>query len=160
PELGNHRLNTLCKHFDIELTQHHRAIYDAEATGYLMWRLVEELKEKDIYNHNQLNAHIGEGNAYQHGRPNHCTLLAKNETGLKNLYKLISKSHIDYFYRVPRIPRSVLQKHREGLLVGSACDQGEVFETMMQKSADEAEKAAEFYDYIEIQPPTNYINLV
>src|SRR5690625_555148 len=65
PQLGNHRLNTLCKHFNVELVQHHRAIYDAEATGYLMWKLVQNVLEKDIVNHNQLNNHMGEGNAYQ-----------------------------------------------------------------------------------------------
>ncbi|MGY0691594.1 PolC-type DNA polymerase III [Virgibacillus sp. FSP13] len=160
PELKNHRLNTLCKHLDIELTQHHRAIYDAEATGYLLWKLVQRLLGKDIRNHNQLNNHMGEGNAYQRSRPFHCTLLAKDQEGLKNIYKLVSHAHIDYFYRVPRIPRSKLQKFREGILVGTACDKGEVFETMMQKSAEEAEKVAEFYDYIEVQPPANYVHLV
>ncbi|MGM8211718.1 PolC-type DNA polymerase III [Virgibacillus sp. W0430] len=160
PDLGNHRLNTLCKLLDIELTQHHRAIYDAEATGYMFWKFVQDLQSKDILNHKQLNDHMGEGNAYQNSRPSHCILLAANQKGLKNLYKLVSYSHINYFYRVPRVPRSLLNKHREGLLVGSGCAQGEVFETMMQKSAEEAEKAAAFYDYIEVQPPANYINLL
>lgn len=160
PQLKNHRLNTLCKHFNIELTQHHRAIYDAEATGHLTWKLVKQLLEKGITNHGQLNNHMGEGHAYQRSRPFHCTILAANDVGLKNLYKLVSYAHINYFYRVPRIPRSVLAKHREGLLIGSACDQGELFETMMQKSEDEAEKVAEFYDYIEVQPPENYIHLI
>lgn len=160
PQLKNHRLNTLCKHFNIELTQHHRAIYDAEATGHLIWKLVKQLLEKGITNHGQLNNHMGEGDAYQRSRPFHCTILAANDVGLKNLYKLVSYAHINYFYRVPRIPRSVLAKHREGLLIGSACDQGELFETMMQKSEDEAEKVAEFYDYIEVQPPENYIHLI
>ncbi|WP_026906154.1 PolC-type DNA polymerase III [Paucisalibacillus globulus] len=160
PELKNHRLNTLCKYLDIELTQHHRAIYDAEATGYLLWKLVQGVLKKDITNHNHLNNHMGEGNAYQRSRPFHCTILAQTQEGLKNLYKLISYAHIDYFYRVPRIPRSVLQKYRTGLLIGTACDKGEVFETMMQKSAEEAEKIAEFYDYIEVQPPSNYVHLI
>lgn len=160
PELKNHRLNTLCKKLDIELTQHHRAIYDAEATSYLLWKLVKELLEKDITNHNHLNNHMGEGNAYQRSRPHHCILLAKTQEGLKNIYKLVSHAHIDYFYRVPRIPRSMLQKLRQGILVGSACDKGEVFETMMQKSNEEAEKVAEFYDYIEVQPPSNYTHLI
>lgn len=160
PELGNHRLNTLCKHLDVELTQHHRAIFDAEATSYLFWKLVKKVFAEEIINHNQLNDHIGEGNAYQNARPSHCTLLVTNEIGLKNLYKLVSHAHIDYFYRVPRIPRSLLEKLREGILVGSACADGEVFGTMMQKSADEAEKVAQFYDYIEVQPPANYANLV
>lgn len=160
PELGNHRLNTLCKHLNVELTQHHRAIYDAEATAYLFWKLVEQLSEAEIDNVMQLNNHMGEGDSYQHGRPAHCILLAQNEIGLKNLYKLVSYSHTNYFYRVPRLPRSVLEKHREGLLVGSACDQGEVFETLMQKSAEDAEDLAEFYNYLEVQPPENYAHLV
>ena len=160
PELRNHRLNTLCKHFEIELTQHHRAIYDAEATGYLLWKLVKLLGAKEIRNHKELNDFMGEGNAYQRSRPYHCILLAQNEVGLKNIYKLVSYSNIHYFYRVPRIPRSLLTEMREGILVGTACDQGEVFETMMQKSSEEAEKAAEFYDYIEVQPPANYAHLI
>ena len=160
PELKNHRLNTLCKHFDIELTQHHRAIYDAEATGYLFWKLLQLVQEKEIYNHNELNNHMGEGNSYQRSRPHHCTLIAQNDVGLKNIYKLVSYSHIHYFYRMPRIPRSLLEKYREGILIGTACNQGEVFETILQKSEDEAEKVAEFYDYIEVQPPANYAHLL
>src|SRR5699024_12304737 len=71
PELGNHRLNTLCKHLDVELTQHHRAIYDAEATGYLFWKLLSMLDEERILNHNELNDHMCEGDAYKHTRPSH-----------------------------------------------------------------------------------------
>ena len=160
PELKNHRLNTLCKFLDIELTQHHRAIYDAEATSYLHWKLIQKALEKGIINHNQLNNHMGEGNAYQRSRPYHCTLMAQTQAGLKNIYKLVSMAHIDYFYRVPRIPRSLLKELREGIIVGSGCDKGEVFETMMQKSAEEAENIAEFYDYIEVQPPANYAHLI
>ncbi|HLR60313.1 MAG TPA: PolC-type DNA polymerase III [Pseudogracilibacillus sp.] len=160
PNLGNHRLNTLCKRLEVELTQHHRAIYDAEATAYLFWKLVALVEEEDLVNHKHLNAHVGTGDSYQHSRPSHCTILVQNQTGLKNLYKLVSYSHIKYFYREPRIPRSVLEKHREGLLIGSSCNQGEVFETVMQKSIDEAEEVAELYDYFEIQPPANYIGLL
>lgn len=160
PELGNHRLNTLCKNLQVELTQHHRAIYDAEATAEMFWKLVDRLTEQHIVNHNELNNHMGTGDSYQHGRPFHSILLAQNEVGLRNLYKLISYSHIDYFYRVPRIPRSVLEKYREGILVGSACDDGEVFDTLMLKSLDEAMKVAEFYDYLEVQPPENYYPLI
>ncbi|MFD1387901.1 PolC-type DNA polymerase III [Oceanobacillus oncorhynchi subsp. oncorhynchi] len=159
-ELKNHRLNTLCKHLGIELTQHHRAIYDAEATGYLLWNLVQKLMEREITNHQDLNNHMGENNAYQRSRPFHCTILAQTQEGLKNLYKIVSHAHIDYFYREPRLPRSILKKYRKGLLIGTACDRGEVFETMMQKSEEEAEQVAEFYDYIEVQPPKNYIHLV
>jgi DNA polymerase III subunit alpha, Gram-positive type len=160
PEMKNHRLNTLAKKFDVELTQHHRAIYDAEATGYLLVKMLKDAMEREITSHDQFNDYMGQGNAYQRARPYHVTLLAQNETGLKNLFKLVSISHIDYFYRVPRIPRSKLQKLRDGLLVGTACDKGEVFEGMMQKSPEEVEQTAEFYDYIEVQPPANYEHLI
>ena len=110
PEFKNHRLNTLAKKFDIELTQHHRAIYDAEATGYLLLKMLKDALEKGILYHDQFNEHMGAGNAYKRSRPYHCTLIAQNQAGLKNLFKLVSLSHIDYFYRVPRIPRSIAEK--------------------------------------------------
>jgi DNA polymerase III subunit alpha, Gram-positive type len=160
PELKNHRLNTLCKKFDIELTQHHRAIYDAEATGYLLIKMLKDAYEKGIQYHNQLNDFMGQSNAYQRARPFHATLLVKNEIGLKNLFKLVSLSHVNYFYRVPRIPRSQLQKHREGIIVGSGCDKGEVFEAMMQKSPEEVEEIAAFYDFLEVHPPEIYKHLI
>ncbi|AMM92492.1 DNA polymerase III PolC [Peribacillus simplex] len=160
PEFKNHRLNTLCKKFDIDLTQHHRAIYDAEATGYLMLKMLKDAMEKEITHHDQLNDNMGKGNAYQRSRPSHCTLIAQTQAGLKNLFKLISISHIDYFYRVPRIPRSQLKKYREGILVGSGCDKGEVFEGMMQKGFEEVVEIAEFYDYLEIHPKEVYQHLI
>ncbi|WP_404409228.1 PolC-type DNA polymerase III [Jeotgalibacillus malaysiensis] len=160
PEFKNHRLNTLAKRFDVELTQHHRAIFDAEATGYILARLLKEAKDKGITNHNQLNDYMGEGDAFKRARPNHITILAQTQAGLKNLFKLVSISHLEYFYRVPRIPRSLLNKHREGLLIGSACDKGEIFEGMMQKSPEEVEELADFYDYIEVQPPAAYQHLI
>ncbi|SFA73557.1 MULTISPECIES: PolC-type DNA polymerase III [unclassified Bacillus (in: firmicutes)] len=160
PEMKNHRLNTLAKKFDIELTQHHRAIYDAEATGYLLMKMLKDAMEKEIEFHDQLNDNMGQGNAYQRARPYHCTLLAQNEVGLKNLFKLISISHMNYFYRVPRIPRSQLEKHREGILIGSGCDKGEVFESMMQKGPEEAFAKAKFYDYLEVHPKAVYAPLL
>ncbi|TWT04568.1 PolC-type DNA polymerase III [Planomicrobium sp. CPCC 101079] len=160
PELKNHRLNTLAKKFGIELTQHHRAIYDTEATSYLLTHLLKEAYEKGILYHDQLNDYVGAGDAYKRSRPTHCTLLAQNDEGLKNLFKLVSASHIDYFYRVPRIPRSLLQRHRKGLLVGSGCDKGEVFEAVMQKSMEEVEQTAQFYDYLEVHPKEVYSHLI
>ncbi|TDL35017.1 PolC-type DNA polymerase III [Jeotgalibacillus sp. S-D1] len=160
PEMKNHRLNTLAKKFEVELTQHHRAIYDAEATGYILVKMLKKAQEKEIFNHNQLNDYMGVGEAFKRARPSHVTLLATTQEGLKNLFKLVSISHLNYFYRVPRIPRSTLQKHREGLLIGSGCDKGEVFEGMMQKSAEEVEEVASFYDYIEIHPKSAYKHLI
>ncbi|MEK4950053.1 PolC-type DNA polymerase III [Bacillus sp. FSL W8-1127] len=160
PELKNHRLNTLAKRFDVELTQHHRAIYDAEATGYLLLKMLKDAKEKGIEYHHQFNEHMGEGEAYKRSRPFHCTLLAQNQKGLKNLFKLVSIAHIDYYYRVPRIPRSKLQQYREGIIVGSGCDKGEVFVGMMQKAPEEVEEMARFYDYLEVHPKPVYAPLL
>ncbi|WP_446715510.1 PolC-type DNA polymerase III [Bacillus sp. OTU530] len=160
PEMKNHRLNTLCKKFDIELTQHHRAIYDAEATGYLLTKMLKEAVGRGIEYHDQLNDSMGQGDSYKRGRPSHATILAVSDEGLKNLYKLVSYAHLRYYYRVPRLPRSLLKKHREGLLIGTACDKGEVFEAMMQKSFEEAEEVAQFYDYIEVMPPQVLTHLI
>lgn len=160
PELRNHRLNTLAKKFNIELTQHHRAIYDTEATAHLFNQLLKDAMDKGITYLDDFNRHIGEGDAYKRSRPSHCTLLATDNEGLKNLFKLVSYSHIDYFYRVPRIPRSLLIQHRKGLLVGSGCDKGEVFEGLMQKSMDEVEEIASFYDYLEVHPKPVYAHLL
>ncbi|MFD1394832.1 PolC-type DNA polymerase III [Kroppenstedtia eburnea] len=151
PRLKNHRLNTLCKQFDIELTQHHRAIYDAEATGFLLWRMLQDCIERKIVRLDQLNEYTGERDLNRL-RPFHVIVLVKNHIGLKNLYKLVSLSHLKYFYRTPRIPRSLLEKHREGLIIGSGCEKGELFEAALQKSPEEVEEMARFYDYLEIQP--------
>ncbi|PSL51226.1 DNA polymerase III catalytic subunit PolC type [Salsuginibacillus halophilus] len=159
PKMKNHRLNTLCKAFDIELVSHHRAIYDAEATGYLLWKMVQDAEAAGMHTHVSLNSSMGEGD-FHRVRPSHCTILAVTHEGLKNLYRLITMSHLHYFYRTPRIPRSELVKHRQGLLIGSGCEKGEVFEAMLQKSEEEAERAAEFYDFIEVQPPVVNQHLV
>ncbi|MBB5147838.1 PolC-type DNA polymerase III [Ureibacillus thermosphaericus] len=160
PTLKNHRLNTLCKKYGIELTQHHRAIYDTEATGYLLLHLLKEAREKGIKYHDDFNKFMGGEEAYKQSRPYHCTILVVNNNGLKNLFKLVSISHTQTFYRVPRIRRSDLMKHREGLIIGSGCSNGELFETMMNKSPEEAEEVAEFYDYIEVHPKSVYSQLL
>lgn len=151
PELKNHRLNTLCDFLGINLEQHHRAIYDAEATGYLLWKMIEEAGKRGFTTLQDLNEKTKDRNLNRM-RPFHATILVKNRTGLRNLYQLVSKSHIDYFYRVPRLPRSELEKHREGLLIGSGCEKGELFEAALNKSPQEVEEIAKFYDYLEIQP--------
>ena len=89
-------------------------------------------------------------------RTHHCVLLAKNNTGRVNLYTMISDSHLKYFFKKPRIPKSLLMKHREGILVGSACVSGELFEALLEERGDEAVAGiADFYDYLEIQPRDN-----
>lgn len=151
PGMRNYRLNTLCAKFKIRLDQHHRAVHDAEATGFLMWKMISDCLDRGLTSLDQLNDSAGERDLSR-VRPFHAVILVKNEVGLKNLYKLISLSHMKYFYRMPRIPRSELVKHREGLIIGSGCEKGELFEAALQKSPQDVEKIAQFYDYLEIQP--------
>ncbi len=162
PEFKRFGLGVLTKKFGVSLEQHHRAIFDAEATGHLAWMFVKEAMEKhDMNYHDDLNRHVGSANSIKAARPFHATILVKTQDGLKNLFKLISMSNVKYFHdKKPRIPRSELVKLREGLLIGTACDKGEVFVAMMQKGYEEAREKAKFYDYIEVMPKPVYAPLI
>jgi len=162
PEFKRFGLGVLSKKFGVSLEQHHRAIYDAEATGHLAWIFVKEAIEKhEMLLHEDLNRHVGGANSIKAARPFHTTILVKTQKGLKNLFKLISMSNITYFHdKAPRIPRSELGKLRDGLLVGTACDKGEVFVAMMQKGYEAAKEKAKFYDYIEVMPKPVYAPLI
>ncbi|MBP1043297.1 PolC-type DNA polymerase III [Vagococcus sp. BWB3-3] len=161
PDWKSHRLNTIAKKYGVGLEQHHRAVYDSETTGHLCWIFLKKAKEEhNIHFHDEFNEHVGEGDSYKRARPFHATVMATTQAGLKNLFKLISMSNIDFYYRIPRIPRSQLSKLREGLVIGSACSGGEIFEAMMQKGIEEAKKRAKFYDYIEIMPKPVYSHLL
>ncbi|MGM9949759.1 MAG: PolC-type DNA polymerase III [Lysinibacillus sp.] len=155
-----HNLKALTKKYNIELSQHHRAIYDTEATGELLLHLMKQATDLGIAYHDDFNSHVGGADGYKQSRPSHCTILAVDNDGLKNLFKLVSISHTQTFYRVPRIRRSDLRKLRQGLIVGSGCSNGELFEVMMNKTPEEAEKVARFYDYIEVHPKPVYSPLI
>ncbi|MCS4486281.1 PolC-type DNA polymerase III [Staphylococcus americanisciuri] len=157
---GKHGLNFLAKKYGVELTQHHRAIYDTEATAYIFVKMLAQLKELNVHNHQDINKKLSNEDAYKRARPQHVTLIVQNQKGLKNLFKIVSQSLVKYFYRTPRIPRSVLDEYREGILVGTACDEGEVFTAVMQRDQAEVEKIAKYYDYIEVQPPALYQDLL
>jgi DNA polymerase III subunit alpha, Gram-positive type len=159
PTLKNHRLNTLSDKLGVKLEQHHRALYDAEATSNILWKMIQEMVKRGVDQLAELNQQTGKRDLNRL-RPFHVILLAKNQIGLKNLYKLISLSHLHYFYRVPRIPRSELIKHREGILIGSGCEKGELYETALNKSPEEVKAVAQFYDYLEIQPLDINLHLV
>uniref|UniRef100_UPI0035A1140A PolC-type DNA polymerase III n=1 Tax=Jeotgalibaca porci TaxID=1868793 RepID=UPI0035A1140A len=161
PQLKSHRLNTLAKRYNVSLEQHHRAVFDAETTGHLCWIFLKEAKEDhNILYHDELNNGVGRGDSYKQARPFHATILAKNQAGLKDLFKLISASNVNYFYRNARIPRSLLIESRENLLIGLGCSSGEIFEDMMQKGKEEATERAKFYDYIEVMPKGIYKPLI
>jgi len=156
PELRNHKLDTICKKLDVKLDQHHRALFDTRATAHMQVRLLELAKE----NHGcvtlrDLNDKLGEGVAAS-GTSYHVVLLAKERIGLEHLYRLISDAHLKHFERRPHILKSELVKYREGLIVGSACEAGELIRAMVEgKNERELERIASFYDYLEIQPTGN-----
>jgi DNA polymerase III subunit alpha, Gram-positive type len=156
PREKNYRLGTLAKKFEVDLVNAHRALDDTVALARVFQYMLKDITEAGFQTLSKLNVTEGEVD-YSRVRPFHATMLVQNKTGLKNLYKLISESHIKYYHRVPRVPRSLLTKYREGLLVGSACQQGEVFDGILRgKTQEELKDIAEFYDYLEIQPLLHY----
>ncbi len=161
PEQNRHTLDSLAKKYNVSLEHHHRANQDAEATGYLMYKLLDAFKKKyNEDNLNNLNGYAAHGEVYKRARPSHMMVLAKDQKGLKNLYKLVSIASTKDFYRIPRTPKSDLADLHEGLLYGSGCWQGDVFVAMMQKGYDEAREKAKFYDFLEVQPPATYSQLI
>lgn len=159
PTLKNHRLNTLASKYKVSLENHHRAIDDTLALGEILIGLLEDAaKIQGITMLDRLNDHVGKD--LSNVRPFHCNIYALNAVGKKNLFKLISISHTQYFKRVPCIPKSKLVELREGLLIISGCEKGEFFESVLNKSVEEAEEIAQFYDVLEIQPLTMYMHLV
>ncbi|BDR58394.1 PolC-type DNA polymerase III [Xylocopilactobacillus apicola] len=161
PELANVRLETLAKKVGISLTHHHRAIDDAEGTYEIFFKMLAEFqKTHELKELSDLDQHLDLTSTYRQVRPTHVILLAQTQKGLKNLFKIVSDAHTKYYYRVPRVPRSILNEYREGILVGSACDQGEVFDSASLKDDEDTLRVAKFYDYLEIQPLGNYEHLI
>ncbi|MDF2836905.1 MAG: polC, partial [Paenibacillus sp.] len=158
PTMKNHRLNTLADKYKVSLDNHHRAIDDSIALGGVLFGLIGDAAERNVRDLNQLNDYVGLDLSNQ--RPFHCNIYALNAVGKKNLFKLISLSHTEYFKRVATIPKSKLVELREGLLVISGCEKSEFFETVLNKSHEEAMDVAEFYDVLEIQPLDFYMHLV
>ena len=157
PTLSKYKLNVVANALHISLENHHRAVDDAGATAEIFVKFVEMLKERSITDLAKLN-HFGASNANAVRKlpTYHVIILATNEVGRVNLYTLISKSHLEYYARRPRIPKSELSKYREGLLVGSACEAGELYQALLNdKSEERIAKIVNFYDYLEIQPVGN-----
>jgi DNA polymerase-3 subunit alpha (Gram-positive type) len=157
PNLNRYKLDTVARALDISLENHHRAVDDAGATAEIFVRFVQMLRERGVEDLEQLNAMSAlSPEAIKKMPTYHVIILAKNEVGRINLYRLVSWSHIDYFAKRPRIPKSVLAKYREGLLIGSACEAGELYQAMLRGlPQEELLKIADFYDYLEIQPLGN-----
>ena len=155
PKLKSYRLAALCKHLGVSLKNAHRAVHDAAATAQCLARMFDETRERypEMTTQRQLNATL-QGGAI--GESWHIILLAKNRTGLVNLNRLVSISHLEYFRRTPHMPRDIIKQYRDGLILGSACEAGELFRACCRgEDMEKLKEIASFYDYLEIQPIGN-----
>ncbi len=154
PNFKNHKLGNVCKQLGISLANAHRAVHDARATSLVLLKTLADLRaQKSIHLLSEINT-CYPTDASKHAY--HIILLACSQKGMENLYRLVSEGHLNYFYRTPRIPRSLIQKYREGLIIGSACEAGELFRAILDgRDDDTVKKIARFYDYLEIQPIGN-----
>lgn len=161
PELKKHKLDTIAERLGVTQKHHHRADDDARVLAEIFLKMVQRLVEDaGITKVMDINHSMGQQNTAK-THPYHIVLLVQNQTGLKNLYKIISASHLEYFQKKPRIPKSLLVRHREGLLVGSACEAGELFKAIREgKKWSELCDIADFYDYLEVQPLGNNMFMV
>ncbi len=160
-DVKNHRLNTLTKKLGISLLNHHRAVDDANATAQLFIILINKLSEREIFDLDELNELLKGDVDIVKQSSYHINILVKNIIGLKNLYNLVTDSHINNFYKKPRLLKSNLNKFREGLILGTACEAGELYRAILEGSSDEkTEEIAQYYDFLEIQPLHNNMFLV
>ena len=161
PDLKKATLDSVANYLKLKPFHHHRAEDDAAVLGEIFLNFLERLQNgQGIQRVDEINGALAGGDPKKL-RSYHMILLVKNNTGLKNLYRLISAGHLDYFYRNPRTPKSLLNKYREGLLVGSACEAGELFRAMVKgESFENLCKIASYYDYLEIQPLGNNMFMV
>lgn len=157
PTLSKYKLNVVANALHISLENHHRAVDDAKATAEIFVKFVDMLKARNIKTLAKLNQFGAQSKEVIKKLPSyHVIILAKNQTGRVNLYKLVSESHLKYYARRPRIPKSELSKYREGLIVGSACEAGELYQAILnEKSEERIARIVNFYDYLEVQPLGN-----
>ncbi len=160
-DFKNYKLNTVAEKYRVSLNDHHRAIYDAKCLAEIFIKQIDELKLDGFETLSELNKLGTDRTNKKQIKSNHTIIFAKTQSGLKNLYELISASHLDYFYRTPKIPKSELIKKREGLIIGSACEDGEVFKAHFNNLPEKhIDKIVEFYDYLEVQPVGNNMYLL
>ena len=158
PELGKYKLDVVAEHLHLPAFNHHRASDDAATVAYMLPPLFAMLEEQGVHTLQQINPAMTKvrGNGKAKRQPKHLIILAKNQMGLRNLYKLISLSHLEHFKRYPIIPKSLINENREGLILGSACEAGELFGAVVAgKDMEELKRIASWYDYLEIQPICN-----
>ena len=158
PDLGKYKLDIVAEHLHLPAFNHHRASDDAATVGYMLppfFKMLEEMGLRHLGEINGAMVHLRKGGKAKR-QPKHLIVLARNQTGLRNLYKLISLGHLDYFKRYPIMLKSVINENREGLILGSACEAGELFRAVADgKDWEELKRIASWYDYLEIQPLCN-----
>lgn len=158
PGQAKHTLDAVAKTLNISLENHHRAVDDAECTAWIFLKFLEMLQEREICTLAQLNG-LGEANVELTKKlPSyHAIILAKNDLGRINLYRLVTQSHLTYYHsRHPRLPKSLVEKYREGLIIGSACEAGELYRALLDGQSDmQIARIVNFYDYLEVQPLGN-----
>ena len=159
---ARHSLSALVKRYEVPWDEnaHHRGDYDAEGTALVFYKMLKKLSNRNIDIMTDLDKLVSKEEIHKYGRAHHINLLVKNKTGLKNLFKLVSLANTTYLYKTPRILRSVVNEHREGLLVGSGCYESEVFTQAKSKSDDELSNIIRFYDYVEVQPMECYDHMI
>ncbi|WP_297719581.1 PolC-type DNA polymerase III, partial [Intestinimonas sp.] len=161
PQLSKHKLDVVAGHLGLPAFNHHRATDDASTVAYMLVPFFKRLEEEhDIHSLGPINRWVAGQNQRRKGkrRARHLIVLARNQTGLRNLYKLVSKAHLEHFQRkqYPVMPKSLIDENREGLLLGSACEAGELFQAVVRRSSwAELRRIASWYDYLEIQPISN-----
>ncbi|MEG2455049.1 MAG: PolC-type DNA polymerase III [Oscillospiraceae bacterium] len=158
PDLSNHKLDTIARHLQLEEFHHHRAYDDAATAALILARELAILKERGVKRLDEVDPALAGTKVGGKTRrsPYHLIILAKNNIGLRNLYKLISCSFLEHYSRVPIMPKSLICENREGLIIGSACEAGELFKAVVEgKPQEELERIAAWYDYLEIQPTSN-----
>ncbi len=157
PGQKKHTLDAVAKTLGVSLENHHRAVDDAEATAEIFVKLIAMMEKEEITTLAQINERGKASPDIIKKLPTyHAIILAKNNVGRMNLYRLVSESHLTYFSRRPRIPKSLLMQYREGLILGSACEAGELYRALLEQKSDaEIARLVNFYDYLEIQPLGN-----
>ena len=159
---ARHSLSALVKRYEVpwDESAHHRGDYDAEGTALVFYKMLKKLSNLNIEKMNELDRLVSKDEIHKYGRAHHINLLVRNKAGLKNLFKLVSLANTTYLYKTPRILRSVVEEHRDGLLIGSGCYESEVFNEAKSKSDDELSNIIRFYDYVEVQPLDCYDHLL
>ncbi len=164
PNWKNHKLSTLVKNLEVPWDEdsHHRADYDSEGTAIGFYKMAKVLSNRNIETTTKFNNSVNQEELLKFSKPFHMSILVKNKVGLKNLFKLISYANTKYLYKgdQTKLPRNELNEHREGLLFGSGCVNGEIFEAAFTKEDEELAKMMQYYDYIEVQPPEVYSFLI